>query len=69
MSYYTNCDKCGKRIELPAFEGDGVFSRDYPHKCEAPSNRYVDRDNKALQTWRGIDRLASELDKKRKGGR
>ena len=38
MSYYTYCDKCGKRIELPAFEGDGVFSRDYPHQC-APSNR------------------------------
>ena len=34
MSLYTRCDKCGAEIELPAFEGDGVFSRDYPHRCE-----------------------------------
>lgn len=30
MSMYVACPHCGERMEVPAFEGDGVFSK---HEC------------------------------------
>lgn len=31
MSQWVECPRCGGRMELPAFEGDGTF---YRHVCE-----------------------------------
>jgi hypothetical protein len=81
MSYYTYCERCGKQIELPAFEGDGVFSRDYPHKCDIPVTNptikrgcfvfgptsWEDQKKLAKANWKAIDRIAGQLQKRREG--
>lgn len=32
MSKQINCPHCGKLIQVPAYEGDGVYEP--PHQCE-----------------------------------
>lgn len=44
MSAWVKCDICGGMKEVPAFEGDGVYST---HVCKDPEReepRYVTRE-------------------------
>jgi hypothetical protein len=47
MSMWVPCPKCGEDMEVPAFPGDGVFSR---HICKEKEN-FVNELYKKRKRW------------------
>lgn len=46
MSKTIQCPHCGMPIQVPAYEGDGVYEQ--PHKCE-------DNDERTQEARRGFE--------------
>lgn len=42
MSEWVKCEVCGALKEIPAYEGDGVYSR---HVCEVRDQSRMEHDN------------------------
>jgi hypothetical protein len=49
MSKVTTCPACGQRIEEPAYPGDGVYTLNYPHRCDLDEIRYYPRRRHELE--------------------